>query len=409
VAAEATLETTRKRLAALDAKSEGYAAQFVDTLLEAAHHLGASDVHVRPTPEGIDVAVRIDGVLQSWGTFGAGEVSNVVTRLKVLADLLTYRTDVPQEGRVRDSQFAAEVRVSSFPTLYGEKAVVRLFATESRYPFLDDLGLDAQLLSRLRKILDETSGALLITGPAGSGKTTTAYACLRELVRRSSGGRSIATLEDPVEVALSGVAQSQVNLRAGFDLAAGLRSLLRQDPEVILVGEMRDPETAGVAFQAALTGQLVLTTFHAGSAAGAISRLLDMGLEPYVLRSGIQAVICQRLVRKLCQCAATGSGAESTLGLPVTSAKIARGCTHCHGTGYRGRTLLAELLTLDMPGVAEAILSRQDAAALEETAVRAGMQTRWDAACRGVEAGITSAAEVRRVLGFSDAFSSGDG
>ena len=250
---------------------------------------------------------------------------------------------------------------------------------------------------------------MLITGPAGSGKTTTAYACLREVVRQSNGGRSIATLEDPVEVALSGVAQSQVNPRAGFDLAAGLRSLLRQDPEVILVGEMRDPATACVAFQAALTGQLVLTTFHAGSAAGAISRLLDMGLEPYVLRSGIQAVICQRLVRKLCQCTAAGSGPESTLGLPVASAKIARGCNHCHGTGYRGRTLLAELLTLDMPGVAEGILSRQDAATLEETAVRAGMQTRWDAACRAVEAGITSAAEVRRVSGFSDAFSTGDG
>ena len=324
MAVEATLETTRKRLAALDAKSEGYAAQFVDTLLEAAHRLGRKRCARAPTPEGIDVAVRIDGVLQSWGTFAAGEVSNVVTRLKVLADLLTYRTDVPQEGRVRNRNLPPKCASAAFQRSTAKRPSCGslLPKVAIRFQTIWDY---RRSCSRLRKILDETSGALLITGPAGSGKTTTAYACLREAVRQSKGGRSIVTLEDPIEVALSGVAQSQVNPRAGFDLAAGLRSLLRQDPEVILVGEMRDAETAGVAFQAALTGQLVLTTFHAGSSAGAISRLLDMGLEPYVLRSGIQAVICQRLVRKLCQCAAAGSGPESTLGLPVASAKIGEG------------------------------------------------------------------------------------
>jgi general secretion pathway protein E len=409
VSVETSFESTRKHLASLDASAESYAAQFVDVLLEAAHRLGASDLHLRPTPDGLELSVRIDGVLQLWGMFPAGKVSDVVTRLKVLADLLTYRTDVPQEGRVRSPKFPAEIRVSSFPTLHGEKAVVRLFAAEARYPFLENLGLPANLHQHLGNILNETSGALMITGPAGSGKTTTAYACLRELVRRSGGGRSIATLEDPVEVSLSGVAQSQVNPRAGFDLAAGLRSLLRQDPEVILVGEMRDPVTAGVAFQAALTGQLVLTTFHAGSAAGAISRLLDMGLEPYILRSGIQAVLCQRLVRKLCNCAKASETPDARLGLPVSRAKIAQGCTECHSTGYRGRTLLVEMLTLDMHGVAAGILSRSDAAALEQTATGAGMQTRWDCACRAIEAGITSAAEVRRVLGFSGAFSGGPG
>jgi type II secretory ATPase GspE/PulE/Tfp pilus assembly ATPase PilB-like protein len=232
---------------------------------------------------------------------------------------------------------------------------------------------------------------------------------LRELVKCSGAGRSIATLEDPVEVDVPGIAQSQVNPRAGFDLAAGLRSLLRQDPEVILVGEMRDPVTAGVAFQAALTGQLVLTTFHAGSAAGAVSRLLDMGLEPYVLRSGIRAVLCQRLVRRLCTCAQLSNTPEALLGLPVSRAKVALGCAECHGTGYRGRTLLAELLTVDMSGVAAGILARSDAAALEQTAVKSGMHTRWDCACQAVESGITSAAEVRRVLGFSDAFSLSEG
>jgi len=401
VAAESSFESTRKQLVALDASSESYAAQFVDSLLDAAQKLGASDVHLCPTPEGLELAVRIDGVLQRWGMFPAGKVSDVDTRLKVLADLLTYRTDVPQEGRVRNPKLAAEIRVSSFPTLHGEKAVVRLFAADTRYPFLENLGLPAELCHRLEKDLGETSGALVITGPAGSGKTTTAYACLRELVRHSGGGRSIATLEDPVEVAVPGVAQSQVNPRAGFDLAAGLRSMLRQDPEVILVGEMRDPTTAGVAFQAALTGQLVLTTFHAGSAAGAISRLLDMGVEPYILRSGIQAVLCQRLVRKLCTCAQPSESSETRLGLPVSQVKVSQGCAQCHGTGYRGRALLAEMLTLDIPGVAVEILNRSDAAALERTALAGGMQTLWDCACQAVETGLTSAAEVRRVLGFS--------
>jgi type II secretory ATPase GspE/PulE/Tfp pilus assembly ATPase PilB-like protein len=409
VAADLSFDLIRQKLTTLDSTSESYAAQFVDALLETAHHLGASDLHLRPTPDGLELAARIDGVLQPCGTFPAGKVSDVVTRLKVLADLLTYRTDVPQEGRVRSPKFAAEIRVSSFPTLHGEKAVVRLFAAESRYPFLENLGLQADIHQWLRDVLNETSGALLITGPAGSGKTTTAYACLRELVKRSGAGRSIATLEDPVEVDVPGIAQSQVNPRAGFDLAAGLRSLLRQDPEVILVGEMRDPVTAGVAFQAALTGQLVLTTFHAGSAAGAVSRLLDMGLEPYVLRSGIRAVLCQRLVRRLCTCAQLSNTPEALLGLPVSRAKVALGCAECHGTGYRGRTLLAELLTVDMSGVAAGILARSDAAALEQTAVKSGMHTRWDCACQAVESGITSAAEVRRVLGFSDAFSLSEG
>jgi type II secretory ATPase GspE/PulE/Tfp pilus assembly ATPase PilB-like protein len=311
-------------------------------------------VHLRPTPEGIDIALRIDGVLQSCGTFPRGKVSDVVTRLKVLSDLLTYKTDVPQEGRVRNPPFEAEIRVSSFPTLHGEQAVVRLFAAEAKFQFLENLGLPADVYERLKQLIAETSGAILITGPAGSGKTTTAYACL---------------------------------------------------PEVIFVGEMRDPVTAGIAMQASLTGQLVLTTFHAGSAAGAVSRLLDMGLEPYILRSGLLAGLCQRLVRKLCSCATQSTALEARLGLPLASAPIPRGCPQCHGTGYQGRTLLVEMLTLETDGVGTGILGRWDADQLERAAVAGGMRTRWACACAAVEAGLTSAAEIRRVLGFSDAFS----
>jgi general secretion pathway protein E len=388
------------RLRQFDVRDQEYATRFVGALLSAACQSGASDLHLLPTPAGLEVRIRIDGVLQPLGVFSAGESADVVTRLKVLADLLTYRTDAPQEGRLRE-RGDVEMRLSTFPTLYGEKAVVRLFAAQGDYLLPEDLGFPADVASRLCELLGETSGALLVTGPAGSGKTTTAYACLREIVRRSVSARSIATLEDPIEVALSGVAQSQVNPRAGFDLAGGLRSLLRQDPEVILVGEIRDATTAGIAFQAALTGQLVLTTFHAGSAAGAISRLSDMGVEPYMLRTGVLAVVCQRLVRRLCDCATETSNAAARLGLPVARARLPIGCDTCHGTGYRGRAVLVEMLVPERGDLAAAILDRWDAVRLEQLAVHTGMHNRWQRACHAVEAGVTSAAEVRRVLGFS--------
>ncbi len=291
-------------LAALDPVDPEYATRFVGALSTAARNRGASDVHLQPTPEGLNLKWRLDGVLMPIGTFPPGLTANVVARLKVLADLLTYRTDVPQEGRIRSSETAIEMRASTFPTLYGEKAVVRLFTSSTRFLELADLGLGDDVELGLGRLLGETSGAILAVGPAGSGKTTTLYACLREIAARSQGGRSIVTLEDPIEVSLPGVAQSQVNLPAGFDLASGLRSVMRQDPEVILVGEIRDRTTAQIALEASLTGQLVLSSFHAPSAAGAISRLLEMGLEPYVLRSGLLAVVAQRLLRKLCPCAA---------------------------------------------------------------------------------------------------------
>jgi general secretion pathway protein E len=390
--------TLIERLRAFDAADPQYATRFVELLLEAVQQFGASDVHLQPTPSGLELRLRIDGVLQPLGEFPTGVAANIVARLKVLADLLTYRTDVPQEGRIR-SAAAVEMRVSSFPTLYGEKAVVRLFSG-SQLMRLDDLGLPAEIAARLRELLAETSGSIIITGPAGSGKTTTAYACLRELVASSGSGRSIATLEDPIETAVSGVAQSQVNSTAGFDLATGLRSLMRQDPEVIFVGEIRDQATAEIAFQAALTGQLVLTTFHAPSAAGAISRLSDMGIEPYLLRSGVQAIVSQRLVRRLCDCREPIQSEAGLLGLPTAHGWRAVGCDECGGSGYRGRTVLAEMFTAEASELGRAILSKSDAAALERLAAGAGMVTRWQRAVAAVEAGTTSPAEVRRVLGF---------
>jgi type II secretory ATPase GspE/PulE/Tfp pilus assembly ATPase PilB-like protein len=239
-----------------------------------------------------------------------------------------------------------------------------------------------------------------VSGPAGSGKTTTAYACLREIVKQSHGGKSVLSLEDPIEVAVDGVAQSQVNDAVGFSLAIGLRSLLRQDPQVILVGEIRDRVVAEQVFQAAITGHLMLTTFHAGSSAEAISRLTEMQIEPYVLRSGLLAIVNQRLVRRLCQCAAPITDPVDKLGLPVDKACVAVGCESCWQTGYRGRSVLAEILIVSHTETGRAILSREDAATLQSLAIRAGMRPLWQRACTAVEQGITSPAELRRVFGF---------
>ena len=210
---------------------------------------------------------------------------------------------------------------------------------------------------------------ILLAGPAGGGKTTTIYACLRELAASTRGTRSLASLEDPIEMAVPGVAQSQVNPSAGFDLAAGLRSILRQDPEVIAVGEIRDRNTADAAFGASLTGHLILTTFHAGSAAGAVGRLSDMGIEPYVLRSGVLAVVGQRLVRTLCpSCARDAASEEDFLGLDVSRAKLAVGCGECGNSGYRGRMPLAEILVPGRSDVGRAILDRTDVDRVEKAA-----------------------------------------
>lgn len=378
-----------------------FAQSFVSTLLKEAIQAGASDVHLLPTATALDIHWRLDGVLQPIGQFPVAAAANVLGRLKVLANLLTYYTDRPQEGRLQFAQQAIEMRLSTFPTLYGEKAVVRIFSSAGqKLALLDDLGLPTSITIALQELLTETSGAILITGPAGSGKTTTAYAALRETAVQSSAGRSLVSLEDPIEAVVAGVAQSQVNPVAGFDLATGLRSILRQDPEVILLGEIRDRETAQVACQAAMTGQLLLSTFHATTAAGAIGRLHDMGIEPYVVRSALRAVIAQRLVRRLCSCARESHEDQARLGLPIGEARVPVGCDQCRQTGYQGRMVLAELLLPSWPAVGEGILRREDVATLTRRALEAGMVPLWQRALDSVAAGVTSAAEIRRVLGW---------
>jgi type II secretory ATPase GspE/PulE/Tfp pilus assembly ATPase PilB-like protein len=391
----------RTDLEALVPGSPQYATEAVERILAEARSVGASDVHFQPTEQGLEVRWRLDGVLHPAASVPAAAGPNVVARLKVLADLLTYRRDLPQEGRFKETRGGVEMRLATFPTLHGEKAVVRLFAATGQQHRVADLGLPGELEEDLGRLLGATSGMIVFSGPSGAGKTTTLYACLRELAAASGGQRSLATLEDPIEVAVPGVSQSQANPAAGFTLELGLRSLVRQDPEVIAVGEVRDRATALVAFQASLTGHLVLTTFHAGSAAGAAGRLADMGIEPYLLKSGLLAVVAQRLVRRLCACAREELDPLARLGLPVDRAFVATGCDRCGGTGYRGRIVVAEMLVPEHPEVGAAILARADVARIEAAAVAAGMTTRWERARRLVESGQTSPTEIRRVLGVS--------
>lgn len=377
-----------------------YVSKLVEAVLTAARNAGASDVHLLPGEDGLAMSWRVDGVLHPIEVLPRAIAPNIVARLKVLSQLLTYQTDVPQEGRIHAVEGDAETRVSTFPTIFGEKCVVRLFAGSNRFRHVDDLGLGPELSANLKTMLDRRGGVILISGPAGSGKTTSIYACLREIVERAAQPRSVATLEDPVEAVMPGVAQSQIRPIAGFDYETGLKSLLRQDPEVIAVGEIRDRVTAQIAVQAALTGHLLITTFHAGSSAEAINRLLEMGLEPYQVRSALIAVLNQRLLRQLCECATESTDEAARLGLPVERVRLPVGCEKCRGTGYRGRFLIAEFLIPEGHAVGRSILDRDDAHEIERKAVAAGMKTRWQWAHDAVNGGVTSPAEIRRVLGF---------
>ncbi len=398
------MQPANQSLADLDSADPQYASRVVDRFLAAGRTAGASDLHLQATDQGLQAKLRIDGVLQFLALVPRALAPNVIGRLKVQAALLTYRTDTPQEGRIRVGEGDIEMRLTTFPTLHGERAVVRLFGHSTQYQRLADLGLPGDALPALEQLLGETAGAILVSGPAGSGKTTSVYACLRELAVRTAGTRSLVSLADPIEVAVPGVAQSQVNPAAGLDLATGLRFLMRQDPEVIMVGEIRDRATAEAAMQASLTGHLLLSTFHAGSAVETLGRLLDMGIEPYVVRSGLLAILCQRLLRRLCSCAQKIEDPQDYLGLPVLRALRPAGCPDCGGTGYRGRILLVEMLVLKSAAAVElgrAVLARADTSVLEPLAVQSGMVTRWRRAIDAVESGATSPAEVRRVLGLA--------
>jgi general secretion pathway protein E len=366
-------------LAAAEACPQRPTAALVDVLLAEAAAWGASDVHVSPGSDAFRIRFRLDGVLSDVARLPRERVPLLVQRIKVLASLLTYQTDRPQDGRIPASHSPAgtEVRVAVIPTLHGEKAVLRLLLGAGPRS-LDDLGWPPLARRVLGEALARPQGLSLFAGPAGSGKTTTIYAALRALAR--SRERACVTIEDPVEAALEGVDQTAVDRGAGLGFAGALRALLRHDPEVLFVGEVRDRETAATAVEAGLTGHLVLTTIHAAGACEALLRLRDLGVESYAIAAAVQAVFAQRLVRERCL------------------ACQAAGCEECRHTGYAGRAPLVEHLTFSQ-GLREELLGGAGIDALRARAREDGFRDLAEQGQALLEAGRTTTAELERCLG----------
>jgi general secretion pathway protein E len=380
--------------------NEAPVVRLVNALLLEALTARASDVHIEGYAQSLRVRYRVDGVLRDAPSPPPHLMPAVISRLKIMADLDIAERRLPQDGRIRLrlQDRAVDVRVSTLPTLHGESVVLRLLDGESGRATLDQLGMADDTLGMLTRVLLRPNGIVLATGPTGSGKTTTLYAAIDRI---RTGREKILTVEDPVEYQLAGVPQVPVNSQIGVTFATALRALLRQDPDVLLVGEIRDPETAEIATQAALTGHLVLSTLHTNDAPSALTRLLDLGVAPYLVASTVTAVLAQRLVRTICPSCrreVPGGGAladRDALSLSGTAWR-GTGCDACLGSGYRGRTGIYELLLLDDEVRAE-VMRQRGSAELMRLAVRGGMRTLYDDGLRQVRAGVTTMDEVRRV------------
>jgi general secretion pathway protein E len=336
----------------LDDTDDAPVIRLINGILQEAIRSRASDIHVEPYEERLSVRFRIDGTLTEKLSLPARLAPVLVSRVKVMARLDIANKRIPQDGRfsLNLGERQIDVRVSTLPARHGERLVMRILEQDQQGVALSDLGMDAALLTDFQAMLARPNGIILVTGPTGSGKTTTLYGALSRL---NDGSRNILTVEDPVEYALDGIGQTQVNDKVGMSFAAGLRAILRQDPDVVMVGEIRDPETAEIAVQAALTGHLVLSTVHTNSAIAAVARLRDMGVEPFLLSSTITALVAQRLVRRLCEHCKTPyapSAAEcAELGVDAKSAVFhkAVGCVQCQSIGYQGRLGLYEMAVND--------------------------------------------------------------
>ncbi len=384
--------------------------KLVNSTLYDALKTAASDIHLETNPNGLAIKYRVDGVLTNVGSLGGSDqAEQVISRLKVMSELDIAERRVPQDGRFKVSIRGREVdfRVSIMPSIFGEDAVLRILdkqslSDEMKGLRLDTLGLADYAIERLRRLANEPYGMVLVTGPTGSGKTTTLYAAISEI---NHGQDKIITIEDPVEYQLPGVLQIPVNEKKGLTFARGLRSILRHDPDKIMVGEIRDAETAQIAIQSALTGHLVFTTVHANNVFDVIGRFMHMGVDPYSFVSALNGILAQRLVRRICaDCSVEEHPDERTLldaGITAEEAATYRfrkgsGCGHCRGTGYRGRRAIAEILTLN-DEIREMITARAPVRQIKDLARRNGTLLLRDAALELVKEGITSLQEANRV------------
>ncbi len=388
-----------------DIASEAPVIRLVNLLIGRAVEARASDIHIEPMDDELRVRYRIDGVLQEVEAPPKRLRSAVISRIKVMAKLNIAERRLAQDGRMRLAVRGHDIdfRISTTPTIHGESVVLRILDRSSLDLDFISLGFDDELLERFRDLLQRPHGILLVTGPTGSGKTTTLYASLTEL---STPDKKILTIEDPVEYQLNGINQVQVKPQIGVTFASALRSFLRQDPDIMMVGEIRDLETAQIAVQAALTGHLILSTLHTNDAASAITRLLDMGVEDYLLTSTINGIAAQRLVRTLCPHCKQAYQAlpemveRLQLGRLSTHSPIifhrAVGCVRCGGTGYFGRCSILELLVMS-DELRQLVLRRSEASVIRKTAIQEGMLSMYSQGLRKALAGLTSVEEVLRV------------
>ena len=395
-------------------RSESAAKEFeiivlVNCMVQDAIKLGASDLHIEPWEKAIAVRARVNGVLLEVAHLPLELLDKISMRFKVMANLVTYQSGIPQDGTAvcGPELDNVQLRISIFPTTRGEKVVMRLFDPRDRRFELNTLGFDNATQQGLLRLLRRTSGLLLFTGPTGSGKTSTMYSSLCYIMQRDGTSISISTVEDPVEFNLPMVSQTQINPPQGFSYATALRSIMRQDPQVIMVGEIRDPETAAIAVQAGLTGHLVLSTIHAGVSAGAFTRLINMEIEPFMLASSMLGVMGLRLMRSNCpDCTQPYEPEPSQLKvlpealLPDAQFRRGIGCDRCNQTGYAGRLPVSELLVVNEP-FREAVLKKMPTSALEEIAIQQGMRTLWQNGLHRAITGQTTLEETIRVLATS--------
>jgi len=380
--------------------------QLLEAILEGAVAMRASDIHLEPQEDDFRIRFRIDGVLQEVTTLPKESYNNLLSRLKLMAKMNLTIKNTAQDGRFYKEVLGRpfDFRCATLPLIYGESIVLRLLEQEARFYKLSELGFQKDIEANIRKILTKPTGLILTSGPTGSGKTTTLYAMLHELNKPNV---KIITLEDPIEYKMEGVVQTQISAEENFDFAKGLRGALRSDPDIIMVGEIRDRETAEIALQAGLTGHLVLSTFHANNAGATLIRLVEIGIRPYLLSGSINLVIAQRLVRKICPDCKEAFSADKRvvayLKAKLKGAKIpntlykGKGCQNCSGTGYRGRIAIAEIL-VPTAEIEDLIVKRSSLSLVAQEAKKLCPMTMEQDGLLKVIAGITTLNEVFRVV-----------